>query len=282
MNFLIALAALAIPGFHEIAGDNPLTAIILTTVINVLLRLWTKEPVQMPDKKNIIPLFFLSLLISACAGVPQRLDPNLFYKRDLPLCVTGVGCYEGTTVLPAQTTYEIEIAPKGDANIDLLLVTSCHREESFEKTASGWFIFQKKTKFKYFYTPAVGIEDDGDCSLMVNTYEKLLGRHSWARLRFEHPKYQLDARLSCNGEFKQAHGVSVCQSKAGLAQRIRFDEPVMFEWDEKCAIPKKAQDGSYEIPVSVGECGYTVRSQSGKLHDLLTIGYEGVLVREIK
>lgn len=231
------------------------------------------------NDRNVITLGLLLVLLSACTSVPQTLDPDKFYKRDLPFCVGTSSCYEGTTVLPRQDQYELDIAPKGEANIDLLLVTTCHREDSFEKTSSGWFIFQKKSRFKYYYTPVKGIEDDGDCSLVMNTFEKDKGRHAWARIRFEHPKYQLPATLSCNGVTASVKGVSVCQSKAGLAQHIRFAEPVQIEWDKNCAIPKKAPDGSYELAITLGECGYTVRNQAGQLHDLLTIGYEGVLVR---
>lgn len=223
----------------------------------------------------------LAWLIVGCASVPQQLNPDLFYRRDLPFCVENLGCYEGVMVLPRQPTYAIEVAPKGDANIDLLLATTCHREDTFEKTSSGWFVFASKKRFKYFYTPIPGIEDDGLCALMLNTYEKDKGRHAWSFIKFEHPRFELAASLSCNGVIKTFHGVSVCQSKAGLTQRIIFPEPVMIEADPGCPVPKRQGNG-YEWAVKKGECGYTFRGQSGRLHDLTALGYEGVLVRDEK
>ncbi len=214
--------------------------------------------------------------------MPQKLDPDYFYRRDLPICLGDDVCYEGVTVLPRRSSYEFDIAPKGDANIDLLLVTSCAREESFEKTASGWWIFQKKNRFKYFYNPLEGLEDDGDCSLTISTFEKDKGRHAWSRIVFEHPKYALPATLYCNGQVIKANGVSICQSKVGLRQQIKFPERVMIEADKGCPMPVKGSSSAYEWGMGDRECGYTIRGESGKLHSLLTLGYSGVLVRESK
>ena len=282
-SILVSLAVIAIsrawPGFTELVSEYPETYVIMNELIHMALRLMTKTALRWrrPDYKSLGAVV-VAVLVSACSSVPQKLDPKLFYRKDLPFCVAGVQCHEGVAVLPRMSSYEIEIAPKGDANIDLLLVTSCHREESFEKTSSGWFIFAKKNKFKYFYTPVPGIEDDGLCSLRVNTYEKALGRHSWSVIRFEHPKYRLPAQLTCNGSVSQVGGVSICQSKAGLVERIKFSEPVMVVGDAECPPMKRVGD-SYEFESKIGECGYTFRTSDGRIHDMLSVGYEGVLVR---
>lgn len=225
---------------------------------------------------------FVVLALAACSSVPQKLDPDKFYKRDLTICVDNIGCYDGVTVLPRAASYNIVVAPKGDANIDLMLATSCHREESFEKTDSGWFIFKNKHQFKYPYTPVVGVEDAGSCDLMLNTFEKDKGRHAWSRIRFQHPKFQLDATISCNGVTSSFHGVSICQSKTGLIQQLQFPEPVMIMTDPGCPMPHKNAAGTaYELVLAEGQCGYTIRSATDKLHDLVTIGYSEVLVREV-
>lgn len=225
------------------------------------------------------------LLIISCTTVPQTLNPKLLYKRDLPFCVKDIGCYEGTAVLPARAAYDFEIAPKGGADIDLLVLDTCHREVTEEvgsQTNLGFFekIFGKKKQgWKFSYIPIAGLEDDGDCSLRIATYEKSKGRHAWAIVRFEHPKYELEATLVCNGLVTHEKGVSLCQSKAGLAQQIRFSEPVMIEPDLGCAMPVKGTKPGYEWKINLNECGYTVKGQSGKLHDILAIGYEGLLLR---
>ena len=256
---------------------------------------------------KIIPLLILGLVVVGCSGVPQRLDPEKFYKRDLPYCIDNVGCYEGVSVIPELPEYKIIIEPKGGANIDLLLATSCHREESFEKTDSGWWIFKDKKKFTYYYQPVPGIEDDGDCELFLNTFEKDKGRHAWAILRREHSKWQLRGQVGCNGKTIQYGGKSVCQSKVGLKQRIdfgrtpiQFAPPLSVQMDENgmltvdnsrppdhCPWPTRVEDkdgnlisGLYEIRLASGMCSYVCRNQDDERHSLLTVGYEGILIRE--
>lgn len=181
--------------------------------------------------------------------------------------------YEGVTVLPRRGVYELVIKPVG--KMDLLLVTTCHREESFNPKSKGFF--KQDNSFKYRYTPQKGIEDIGSCTLRMDAFDKERGQHSWFMADFEGPKEQLKAQVTCNGEKKLYTGVSVCQSKAGLIQRIEFDEEVKYPPDPKCPI-----DGSfYKIPL--GECVYVFRGmKSGKIHRHTTIGYQGILVREVK
>lgn len=229
-------------------------------------------------------VLFLSaaLLLAGCGSAPQPLKTDVFYKRDLPMCVYGVGCFDGVAVVPARTSYSIEAAPKEEASIDLMIVNSCHREETFEKTASGWFIFKNKRRFRFDYTPIPALENDGLCTLRVTTVEKEKGRHAWGIIRFQHSDYRLSATNYCNGQVYTLDGISACQSKAGLTQRIRFSEPVMVEGDKDCPAMRKTADGSYEYEIKSGECGYTITNRLGEIHDLLTIGYEGVLVRNIE
>lgn len=240
----------------------------------------------MGSMKFLTPFLFTLSFLVGCTSIPQKLDPKLLYKRDLPFCVKDVGCYEGTAVLPARAAYDFEIAPKGGAEIDLLVLDTCHREFSEQgnlKTNLGFFekIFGRKSQgWKFSYIPIQGIEDDGDCSLRIATYEKSKGRHAWAIVRFEHEKYQLPMQLVCNGMVTQENGVSICQSKAGLSQQMRFTEPVMISADPGCEMPVKGNKAGYEWKINLGECGYTIKGQSGKIHDILAYGYEGLLMRD--
>lgn len=223
----------------------------------------------------------LVLTITACTSVPQRLDPEQFYRRDLPFCVDNLGCFEGVTVLPKRSSYTFEIEPKGGADIDLLLVTTCHREDSFEKTDTGWWIFKNKKRFKYFYSPVPGIEDTGMCPLRINTYEKEKGRHSWSLIFFEDPKFEMNAAVTCNGKVMTFNGVSACQSKVGLIQRISFGRPVQWGTPpEGCAAPKYVKTGLYELEFKRGECVHVIRDAQDRFHQFGTVGYEGVLIRE--
>jgi hypothetical protein len=218
-------------------------------------------------------------VLSGCAGIPQKLDTDIYYRRDMPFCVGSFGCFDGMTVLPKQSSYAFEVAPKGDADIDLMIVTTCHRNKSYEKTSSGWFIFQKKNRFRYTYAPNPQIEGDGDCSLVFNTFEKNMGRHAWAVILFEDPKYQLPMTVYCDGDVTQAKGVAGCQSKEGLKQGLEFTERVMIEPDKGCPLPGRNGGKVYEFPIKYKECGYTIRGESGRIGTLFTVGYRGELVR---
>lgn len=276
VNLIIAISVLLIPGADDYVKEHPDISIVAGAVVNIVLRYFTKEA---------ITLTLLLLFMSGCSSIPQKLDPDKFYKRDLPFCVSDIGCYEGTAVIPKKDFYAFEVAPKGDASVDMLVLDSCHREftkEGSEKTVLGFFgkIFGKKKEgYQIQYMPIPGIEDDGDCTIRINTFEKDKGRHAWAVIRSQHEKYQLPATIYCNGEVRNEYGVSLCQSKAGLTQKIEFPEKVQIITDEKCELPKKSPSGGYEWKITHGECGYTVRGESGRIHDLLTIGFEGLLVR---
>lgn len=225
-------------------------------------------------------LIVLGLFLAGCGGMPnQKLNPELFYKRDINLEING-RTYEGVSVVPYASSYQIDIEPRG-ADIDMLLITSCHREYSAEKTASGWFIFRKRNRFRYTYNPVPEIENDGDCTLRINTFEKDEGRHAWALIAFEHPKYRLRGSLYCNGVREDASGVSVCQSKKGLTQRVDFGESVEFaKVSAGCAVPRRTSIGNYEFDIASGECIYTVRNVRDERHRLIMIGYEGILIRK--
>lgn len=292
---MILLADLS-PSLHaKLCGnvDKLLTAI---GTIGVWLRLITKEKIMIREKNFIQGIFFI-LLMTGCSSVPQRLDTNLFYRNDLPFCVENYGCFEGTTVLPRMPQYKFELSPKGDASVDFFVATTCNRNRTFEPGDPGFiwgalegflkFFGKKKEGLKYLYVPLPGMEDDGDCPLILHTYEKEKGRHAWAFIRFEHPKYNLPATLYCDGDSRNFGGISICQAKAGLKQWASFPEPVMIqpgvtEKGNACDMPKKDETGNYVFRITKEECGYSVRGQSGRKHDMITIGYEGELIRETK
>jgi len=227
----------------------------------------------------VIALFF-SVIMCGCSTIPQKLDPKKFYRRDLPFCVENLGCFEGVTVLAKRDSYKFEVEPKGGADIDLMVATTCHREDSTESTESGWFIFQSNNKYEYTYRPVAGKEDTGDCPLRINTYEKDKGRHAWAMIYFEHPKFKMPATVTCMGRVYNYNGVSVCQSKRFLSQRIRFPWPVQWGTPAKhCAEPERVSSGVYDIKPDIGECVYVIRSEKNLKHLFATISYEGILIR---
>ncbi len=233
-------------------------------------------------KLRVLILMLLSILVLALTGCAsltnQKLDPEVFYKRDIRLKVNGVE-FRGVAVPAPASEYKIEIETVGDIN--MLTLTSCHREEIFEEPTKGWF--KSNTKFAYTYRPIPGIEDGQGCVLDVGAYERGRGRHSWATIDFVTPADQVVAELTCDGHVFRAKGVSICQGKQGLTQKIRFPERVKVSdrVDERCAVMRTTDDGkAWEYEMPRGECAIYFGTRDGRLHRLTTLGFESVFVRD--
>ncbi len=248
---------------------------MLHAALNIGLRIVTNNAVRWARSRDLLGLLVFISVLAGCSTTNQILDTNLFYKRDIGIEVNGKQ-YEGVVVIPKAPKYNLVLKAKG--KLDLVLIRSCHREFSGEKLSSGWL---GNNSFKYEYVPTPGIEDTRTCPLRVEVYEAEKGRNSWALLDFESPDYVVPYWLQCNGSVTRPSGVGVCQTKAGLAQRVRFDEPIRFAPPEPvgCALPMK-KDGAYEFLATTGECLYHFDTQDGRKGRLIVIGYQGVLVRE--
>lgn len=218
------------------------------------------------------------LNLIGCAGTSQILEKDVFYKRDVGIEINGRQ-YEGVTTVPYASSYNFVLAPRGA--IDLMLIKTCNRTYSAEKINSGWF---GKNKFSYLYTPN-SVEDSRVCPIRLDVYESSKeGRHSWALIDFENPKYTVSANLVCDGVVRKMNGVGTCQAKAQTIQKISFSEPMRIAPPQpsSCAKPvqRDANGLDYEIDVSVGECLYHFDTQDGRLGRLIVVGYQGVLIRE--
>lgn len=276
-NVAVAVLVRAWPRFAEVVADYPELYVMIHSGVNILLRLVTRRALRWSKDTTIMVGSLVALMLVSCSSVNQTLEPGLFYKRDVGIEVNGKQ-YEGVVVIPKAAKYSLLLKPKG--NLDLVLLRTCHREFTGEKLSSG-FLGIGGGQFKYEYSPIEGIEDSRVCPMRVDVYESGKGRHSWAFLDFEHPNYSIRYALSCNGSVTVPNGVGVCQTKAGLTQRIQAQEPIRFAppMPVGCAVPMKHGD-SYEFQATLGECLYQFDTEAGKLGRLITIGYEGVLVRE--
>jgi hypothetical protein len=226
---------------------------------------------------EIILFAVFALLLNGCAGVPQTLDRATIYPRDMVIVADGVR-YDGVAVLPRKESYALEIHAKG--SLDLLTMTSCHREESREKAGkSGWFGDKKRVEMTY--TPAKGLEDQAACPLQFGGYEISKGRHSWAFIDFQDNENKLPATLSCNGWKSSAQGVSVCQAREGLTQRIEFLGPTKVYTTQGCDVFPQKLGQAFTFPLVVGECIYLFKEVAGsRTHRLTTLGYQSVIVRQ--
>lgn len=217
------------------------------------------------------------LLLVGCSNLPQPLDSNKFYRRDIAVEVNGQS-FEGVSVIPRASEYRMKIKPKGELN--MVLITSCHREDSFTPGSKGGGLFSKKDPtFDYTYRPQAGLEDSY-CPLRINAFDKSnQGQHSWAFMDFTGPE-TLQATMACNGELSVGNGVSVCQSKAQLIQSIRFPKNVRLSPDKECDTFPEKYGREFQFAIPLGECVYAFLSDDGEVHRLTTVGYQGVLVRD--
>ena len=207
----------------------------------------------------------LLLTVTACATVPQvPLDAKRAYRMDLSLKVNGKSG-SGVLVVEPALRYEIEARAKGDPQV--LMLSTCHRETVLEN--------QDRT-FKTVYSPS-GVEFDGYCPMRVEAFSDRF-KYQAALVDVKTEAEQLPVILHCNGVIETATGVTVCQSRAGLLQRLDFPDEVTGLASRGCAEPVLTGTRA-EITLSVGSCVYSFKSKkSGQLHRLTTYGYEEVLL----
>ncbi len=215
-----------------------------------------------------------TVVLTGCADVAQQLRPDLFYQRDVRMRVNGES-FQGVGVPLPSSRYRIEVS--GAGKIDLVTFTSCGREFKYEPKTSGWF--SQGNTYTYDFTPLQSIEDRTTCALDVGIYEKVGGRHGWGLIEFETDE-TVPATVFCNGEVKVFGGVSVCQSREGLIQKIVFDRKVKHSPDEKrCDNFKTTDEITFENVLPKGECNYQFCDRDGNCHKHVSLGYESILIR---
>jgi len=240
------------------------------------LHIWSHKyrPKNLSPQGYLAPTFLIVfLMMLGCASVKQDLNPDTLYMRDMEIEANGFKGI-GTLVIPSKEKIVFNLTAKG--KISLLDFQTCHRVISTEDPGNKG-VFGDKKKATIEYIPVKGIEDGGECDILIGGYN-IKGRHSWSYIAIEYPKYQLPALISCNGSQYNSRGVTVCQSKIGLIQKIEFTEEAKFIPQVSCPIETK--DGkSFEYKTAKGECVYVFKS-GDKFHRLVTIGWESILIRE--
>ena len=217
------------------------------------------------------PHFFLMVLALSLTGFGaaprQQLDPNKIYRREIQLEVNGL---KGEGVLVALKSSKYVIKGKSKNDFDLLTISTCHRDFKAEKLGN---------EFEYEYEPVSGLEDMGGCPLRISGFDAK-GAHSWGLVDFEDDLAKAQATLKCNGVIREAHGVSVCQSREGLIQEIKFMISMRISPDQTCPMPLASDEKTFQFPIAPKECVYAFMSLDGQIHRLTTIGYQGILLED--
>lgn len=254
-------------------------------------------------------LIFSLLFFTSCVSQSvQKLNPLVYYKNDLSfeyklskeqkknlpeflsrfgkqkyrkrLIKSDVITFHGVGTLPYAKDYNFKVI--GFAKFDYFSATSCH-EELVSNDRNSWFKKNGETDLSYAPT----LERGKNCPLFIATYSKTQ-KHGFGLLVFEDPRYKLKAELHCNGYLLKTNGVSICQSKMGLLQKIVFDEevhlldPVKGAAERRNPCPEiKITDGkSFEYLIPARECVYGfIGKKSREIHQHHTVGYENIIVR---
>jgi len=221
----------------------------------------------------------VALLLISCTEVSQVADTKVLYKRDVRI-LHGGREFIGIAVLPLAASYKLELTFPGE--VDLFTFRSCHREVT-QEDAGGGGIFGKKNRVAYTYDPVGPFETDRYCPIEISGLEQQGGRHSFAFIDFETSRETMPAVVTCNGKVKQYSGVSVCQSPAGLMQRIKFARKVSVTSLDGCPVPLSENGSAYDLLLGVGRCVYSFRSSETPqdFHRLSTIGYQEILIRKL-
>ena len=230
-------------------------------------------------------LFFLLLALNSCALFEpeqrEKLDPAIYYKNDI--------CFEfenkkfcGVGVIPSKNIIKLKINTKN--NIENLMMTTCHREISTKDPDKG--LLGRNGVVKLTLRPTIEIQKSV-CPFYFASFARD-GKHAWGMLVVKDPRYRLNATSLCNGDFKKESGVSICESKQGLIQRIVFNEPIVMitptngvaQRKEPCPkLDLSNNDRTIEYKTPNRDCVYgIIGKESKEMFILYTIGYEQVKV----
>ena len=164
-------------------------------------------------------------------------------------------------------------------------MTTCHRDDTTENPDRGIFRKNGVTKVKYIPT----VEKQKDCPLYISAYNRSQ-KHAFGIFPIRDKRYKLWGTTECNGIVKKEYGASICQSKAGLLQKITFKEEVralkpvsgaaMRRADCPSIASKTKDNKTFEYILPERECIYGFITKDKKVHKHYTIGYEDIIVRD--
>lgn len=215
--------------------------------------------------------FILILSVLSCSSAGEKIGVGVM-KHRLTM-KTGHGA--GMVAVEPKSNYVFNFEWKDRA--ELIKITTCHREIVVEANR----IFRSKKEYKWKYKPTE-IEKSGICPIFIGAYDTK-GQHAWAYIDTRLPSENLKASIDCSGSQRASIGLSVCQARTGLAQRISFTSKVIYTPSEGCSNLTKLKGNAYEFSVESGLCHYVFSDiKTKQIHRLTAYGYDEVLLREFK
>lgn len=209
-------------------------------------------------------LLFLLMILAGCGLTSQSKVGSVdsVFKHDLWMHVDGV-THMGTGVVDVKSNrLNIEFNAKKS---EFISITTCHRHVILKD--------KNDSSYEYTYSPERGLEQRY-CPMTIRVYYKD-GRFSFGFLDFKYdPELTLTANVTCNGRNKAYKGSSVCHSKFGLVQGIRFSKRVDVGWEGDCPKPEY-RDGLWYVRTRINKCVYDFYT-SNEAFRYTTLGYDEV------
>lgn len=212
--------------------------------------------------KLLIPILFL---LQAC--ITQPLSVETIYRKDMQVSI-GKMQFIGVGVL--DKTYRYDIKMRFFKNPNIVKFSTCHRYLTWEKPG---------LELNFVYVPEPAMEQRGYCPLEIGAFDDK-AQLSSALFDFRSEANEtLVGEVTCNGDSGIPYvGTSICQSHAGLIQKISFLAPAKVGSQEGCPIAETKDGKEFIIKMGRGKCLYEFKSGKED-HRLIMFGFEDVIIR---
>lgn len=218
--------------------------------------------------------FLLGFLFITSCALPQAVtsskNNSVFYKKEMQVSVEGMNGF-GTMVTTLKP--KLHFTFKSSKKIDSFKISTCHKEEVFSDIKD---CFWGKCK-EYDYIPTDIESKEIVCPMFVESFSAQDASKDSAYIDFQTNDMKLTHHIECNGSSYDSFGVSVCQTKAGLEQRLTFLEEVIFSAPKSglCANFETTDNKQFMIKPSSGLCVYAfINKAKDKIARVTMVGYD--------
>jgi len=217
--------------------------------------------------------FLVLPLVLSCSTFGTSIPDSKIFRKTIKIEIAGVKG-RGMIVVPKKTNYTLTI--KQDERSELIKINNCHMDIVEKK--SGFFN-RKKHVFKL--KPFGDLELDGYCPIQIGLFD-MQGQHAWGLVEIQNE--ELPATIVCNTiKPTKTRGVSVCQARVGLVQRIIFKSKVSFDQDGNCGDIITEDKKTFDYFLLSGICVTTFyEKKSDTFHRHTSFGYNDVILKSIK
>jgi len=216
------------------------------------------------------PLILLLLLsLFSCSNINTKQDLSKVYKKDLYM---SEGKREGTgvLVLPKQDNYSIFV--ESDGKINLLTFRTCSREIIIKDPRQGL----SRKKFTIKYAPNE-VEKSGICQTEISALS-IENENSYGFIDYEDAQATLPAVNVCGGVTESTGGVSICQERQGMIEKIKFNTVVVAA-PTGCELDKReGLEFIYSVKNGICIVAFYEKKSPHRIHRLTILGHQDQLL----